>query len=253
MRTQNPALSEATYEKWTAAAGANAGVMTVQGTIYKSLTLVGLVMATFIWTWLQFKGAGDAAAGRAAIMPYMLGGLIGGLVLFFITIFAAKASPITAPLYALCEGIVLGGISAMVEIKLPGIVFQAVGLTFGVFLSMLLLYTSRTIRATPALTRGVVVATCGIAVIYLISMAMSFFGGAPLPFIHSAGPIGIIFSLVVVGIAAFNLILDFDLVEQGAAAQAPKFMEWYAGFSLLVTLVWLYIEILRLLSKLRSK
>ena len=128
----------------------------------------------------------------------------------------------------------LGGLSAMIEMKLPGIVFQAAGATFGVFLSMLLLYTSRTIRATPALTRGIIVATCGVMVIYLISMAMSFFTGAPLQFIYSNGTFGIIFSLVVVGIAAFNLILDFDLVEQGAAAQAPKFMEWYAGFSLLV-------------------
>ena len=137
--------------------------------------------------------------------------------------------------------------------KFPGIVFQAAGATVGVFLSMLLLYTSRTIRATPALTRGVVVATCGVGLLYLISFAMSMFGGAPIPFIHSGGTFGIIFSLVVVGIAAFNLILDFDLVEQGAAAQAPKFMEWYAGFSLLVTLVWLYFEILRLLAKLRSR
>src|SRR5687767_10802381 len=139
MRTTNPTLSEATYEKWTAQAGANAGVMTVQGTIYKSLALIGLVLATFMWTWIQFSttaAAEGAAAARAAVVPFMIGGAIGGLVLALITIFAAKASPVTAPLYALCEGLFLGGLSAMIEMKLEGIVFQAAGATFGVFLSM---------------------------------------------------------------------------------------------------------------------
>ena len=248
IRTENPVLKDSTYEKWSAEAGATAGVMTVQGTVVKSIVLVGLVLTTFIYTWTRFAAGGMAAAG-----PLAIGGAIGGLVLCLITVFAAKASPFTAPLYALCEGLFLGGISAFAEMKFPGIVFQAVGLTFGVFLSMLLLFTSRTIRATPAFTKGVIAATCGIMVVYLISLAMQLFGGSRIPYIHEGGAVGIIFSLVVVVIAALNLVLDFDLVERGAAAQAPKFMEWYAGFSLLVTLVWLYIEILRLLIKLRGR
>lgn len=248
IRTQNPVLSESTYEKWSAVAGAQSGVMTVQGTVYKSLILIGLVMTTFLFSWMKFASAGPAAAA-----PLAIGGAIGGLVLALITCFAAKASPYTAPLYALCEGLFLGGISAFAEMKFPGIVFQSVGLTFGVFLSMLLLYTSRTIRATPAFTRGVMIATMGIAIVYLISLAMRLFGGTPLPYIHEGGAIGIGFSLVCVVLASLNLVLDFDLVEQGAAAQAPKFMEWYAGFGLLVTLVWLYIEVLRLLMKLRKE
>ena len=247
IRTQNPVLSEATYEKWSAVDGAPSGVMTVQGTIYKSLILVGLVLTSFLFSWTRFAAGGLAAAG-----PLAIGGAIGGTVLCLVMVFSAKTSPFAAPLYALCEGLFLGGVSAALEMKFHGIVFQAVGLTFGVFLSMLLLYTSRTIRATPAFTRGVMAATMGIAVVYLISLAMSLFGGSRMPYIHEGGAIGIGFSLFAVVIASLNLVLDFDLVEQGAAAQAPKFMEWYAGFSLLVTLVWLYIEILRLLSKLRK-
>lgn len=249
LRTENPVLKDSTYEKWSAQAGATTGVMTVQGTIYKSMALIGILMVGAFWTWMTFAKAGGEIS---AVLPHMIGGAIGGLILCLVMVFNAKTSPYAAPLYALCEGLFLGGISALAELKFPGIVFQAIGLTMGVFLSMLLLYTSRTIRATPAFTKGVMIATMGIAVIYLISFAMSMFGGARIPYIHEGGAIGIGFSLFVVVIAALNLVMDFDLVEQGAAAQAPKFMEWYASFSLLVTLVWLYIEILRLLSKLRK-
>lgn len=246
MNASNPVLSEKAFGRWQASSAST--TMTVQGTIYKSLALAGLVTASFIWIWARMRVDGIEAA-----RPFMIGGFIGGLVLALVTTFAAKASPFTAPLYALCKGLALGGLSALVELKLPGIVFQAVALTLGIFLAMLILYTSRVIRATPAFTRGIVIATGGVMLVYLISFVMNLFGGAGLPYIHQGGTIGLLFSGVVIVIAALNFILDFDLVERGAASGAPKFMEWYAGFGLLVTLLWLYIEILSLLMKLRSR
>jgi uncharacterized YccA/Bax inhibitor family protein len=246
INSSNPALAPRVFEKWAAEPASTA--MTVQGTVYKSLALVGLVTASFVWIWAKVRMEGVEVAA-----PFMIGGFIGGLVLALVTCFAAKASPITAPLYALCKGLALGGLSALVEIKFPGIVFQAVALTLGIFLSMLLLYTSRTIRATPAFTKGIMIATLGVMAVYLISFLMRMFGGVPIPYIHDGGAIGIGFSLVVIVLAALNFIIDFDLVEQGAASGAPKFMEWYAGFGLLVTLLWLYIEVLKLLIKLRGR
>lgn len=246
MNASNPALSPRVFEKWSAES--SSGTMTVQGTVYKSLTLAGLVTASFVWIWARFSVEGVEAA-----RPFMVGGFIGGLVLALITIFVAKASPVTAPLYALCKGLALGGISALVETRFPGIVFQAVALTLGIFLGMLILFTSRTIRATPAFTKGVMIATLGVGAVYLISFLMNAFGGAGLPYIHQGGTIGIVFSGVVIVIAALNFITSFDLVERGAQTGAPKFMEWYAGFGLLVTLLWLYIEVLSLLMKLRSR
>jgi len=146
----------------------------------------------------------------------------------------------------------LGGISVYFEKTYPGIVKQAISLTFGTLFSLLLAYKSRLIRATENFKLGVVAATGGIAVLYLISMVMGFFG-ARMPFIHESGPFGIGFSVFVVVIAALNLVLDFDFIENGAEAGAPKYMEWYGAFGLMVTLIWLYLEILRLLAKLRSR
>jgi len=169
-----------------------------------------------------------------------------------ITIFRPRSAGITAPVYALLEGLFLGGISAVMESSYPGIVFQAVLLTLGTMASMLVLYRSGFIRVTAKFRLGVMAATGGIAMIYFLTIILSLFG-IRLPFIHEGGLFGIGFSLFVVGIAALNLVLDFDFIEQGARRGLPKYMEWYSAFGLLVTLVWLYIEILRLLAKLRSR
>jgi uncharacterized YccA/Bax inhibitor family protein len=169
-----------------------------------------------------------------------------------VTVFKKEWAPITSPIYAVLEGFVLGGISSIFEASYPGIVIQAVGLTFGTLFALLIAYRSGLIKATENFKLGVVAATGGIFLVYMISFVLSFFG-TTIPFIHESGTIGILFSLFVVVVAALNLVLDFDFIERGAESGAPKYMEWYAAFGLLVTLVWLYIEILRLLSKLRSR
>lgn len=174
------------------------------------------------------------------------------VIVGFVTIFKKEWAPVTAPAYALCEGLFIGGISAIFEMRFPGIVMQAVALTFGTLFCLLMAYKSGVIKATENFKLGIVAATGAICVIYLVSFVMGFFG-ASIPMIHSSGPMGIIFSLVVVTIAALNLVLDFDFIEKGATMGIPKYMEWYAAFGLVVTLVWLYIEILRLLAKLQSR
>jgi len=179
-------------------------------------------------------------------------GAIAGFLTALITIFNKKVSPVTAPIYAVCQGIMLGGVSSLFERQFPGIVMQAVLLTFGTLGALLLAYTSRLIKATENFKLGVFAATGGIAFFYLISWIMGFFGHS-MSVISSASPAGIIFSAVIVVVAALNLVLDFDFIEQGAEQGAPKYMEWYAAFGLIVTLVWLYMEILRLLSKLQSR
>lgn len=250
MKSGNPVLSGETYQKWSATAGATAGVMTVKGTVQKSLALSGLLLVSFFVTW--FKVVGDAAS-MAQVYPWLIGSSLAALGIALFTSFVAKASPFTAPVYALVEGVVLGAISKVLEFKYPGIAFQAAGLTLGIFLAMLLLFTSRTLRATPGLKRFVYVASMGAFLFYLITFSLNVFAGYQVPYIHQSTPIGIIFSLVMIGIASFRLIVNFDLVEEGEAAQAPKFMEWYASFALLVTVVWLYVEVLMLLAKLRGR
>jgi uncharacterized YccA/Bax inhibitor family protein len=159
---------------------------------------------------------------------------------------------VTGPIYALLEGLFLGGISAVLNAQMPGIVIQAVGLTFGTLACLLVAYRTGIIKAAENFKLGVVAATGGICLLYMVSIVMGFFGGS-IPMIHSSSPMGIGFSLFVVVIAALNLVLDFDFIEQGAEHGAPKYMEWYAAFGLMVTLVWLYLEILRLLAKLNSR
>lgn len=181
----------------------------------------------------------------------MLIGGIGGFIMALVTIFKKEHSPVTAPIYALLEGLFLGGVSAYFEAQLAGIVFQAVLLTMGTLLSLLFIYKSGLINVTENFKLGVAAATGGIALVYLISFGMSLFGST-MPYIHESGLIGIGFSLFVVVIAALNLVMDFDFIEQGAEQKAPKYMEWYAAFGLMVTLIWLYIEFLRLLAKLRD-
>jgi uncharacterized YccA/Bax inhibitor family protein len=185
-------------------------------------------------------------------MPWLMGGLIGGLIVAMITIFKAEWSPITSPIYAILEGLAIGGISAMAEARFPGIVLQAVGLTFGTLFCLLFAYTSGMIKATENFKLGVVAATGGIFVVYMFTWILGFFG-VQIPFIHGSGLVGIGFSLFVVIIAALNLVLDFDFIESGVKNGAPKYMEWYGAFGLMVTLIWLYIEILRLLTKIQSR
>jgi len=250
MRTANPALNNNTFDRLTSmpiddAAGRN--VMTVNGTIHCTITLLALVVVAAAWTWhLAANGDGTAA------MPWMIGGIFGGLIFAFITIFKPNFAPITAPIYAALEGLFLGGLSSILNAHYPGIVIQAVALTFGVMFALLIAYRSGIIRATEKFKLGVVAATGGIFIVYMASFVLGMFG-VGVPYIHGSGMVGIGFSLFVVIIASLNLILDFDLIESGAKRGAPKFMEWYGAFALLVTLVWLYIEILRLLSKLNRR
>ena len=185
-------------------------------------------------------------------MPFLIGGGIGGLILALVTVFKREWSGFTAPAYAVCEGLVLGGISAIFELKFPGIVMQAVALTFGTLFCLLMAYKTGLIRVTEKFRLGVFVATAAIALVYLVSFVLGFFN-LQVPFMVGSGLVSIGFSLFVVGIASLNLVLDFDFIEHGAEAGAPKYMEWYGAFGLMVTLVWLYIEILQLLAKLRGR
>lgn len=251
-RTANPALSTKSFESFGGFVGTGArsasDVMTIQGTVNKTAILLAIVVAIGLLPWrIVFKG-GDPGA----VMPLLWIGLIGGLVLALLTIFKKNWAPFVAPLYAGCEGLVLGGISAMYEMRFPGIVFQAVALTFGTLAVLLVTYKTGAIKATPNFKRGVIAATGAVCLAYIVTFVLRAFG-VDVGFMHSAGPLGIGISMVIVVIAALNLVLDFDFIEDGAKKGAPKFMEWYGAFGLLVTLVWLYLEILRLLSKLNSR
>jgi uncharacterized YccA/Bax inhibitor family protein len=241
MRSGNPVLTSKTFD--IAPEGER---MTIAGTVNKTGILLALVMITAIYTWGRFYSSQDAGA----IMPLVWTGALGGFVVALVTIFKKEWAGVTAPIYALLEGFLVGGLSAIFESAYPGIVVQAVGLTFGTLACLLLAYRSGLIKPTENFKLGVVAATGGIALLYLASMVMSMFG-KPIGFIHEGGLFGILFSGFVVVIAALNLVLDFDFIEAGAENGAPKHMEWYGAFGLTVTLIWLYLEILRLLAKLR--
>jgi uncharacterized YccA/Bax inhibitor family protein len=243
MRTSNPALSDGAFRGVGTAYGEP---MTISGAVNKTGILLICAVATAIWSWTRFTTAPDSAMGMLVV------GGIGGFVVALVTIFKKEWAPLTAPLYALLEGLVLGSISAMYEVRFHGIAIQAVGLTFGVLFALLVVYRTGLIRATENFKLGVFAATGGIALFYLAQFALGFFG-IRFASINGSGAIGIGFSLFVVVIASLNLVLDFDFIERGAAAQAPKYMEWYAAFGLMVTLVWLYMEILRLMGKLRDR
>jgi len=251
MRTANPALNENVFSQ---AALDEPGVetMTVAGTANKSAILLMLVIAGAMVTWRIFFSAANMAIGAMTVMPHMWIGLIGGFIVALVTIFARRWAMFTAPLYAILEGLFLGALSSFLEAQFNGIVVQAVGLTFAIFICILLIYRTGIIKVTDNFRIGIVAATGGIALIYLVTIGMNLFG-TTIPYIHSSGLIGIGFSVFVIIIATLNLVLDFDFIEHGAEMGAPKYMEWYAAFGLIVTLVWLYIEILRLLSKLRSR
>lgn len=245
MRTANPALKERTFTDVRAAAGEPA--MSLQGTATKSLLLVLLTVFSASFTW------NAVASGNVGIlMPAVLVGGIGGLIVALITVFKPKVSPYTGPIYAALEGLLLGGVSAIYNARFQGLPAQAVALTFGVFIALLIVYRTGLIRATENFRLGVVAATGGIMIMYLISFVLSFFG-VRMAFLHDSSPLSIGISLVIVVVAALNLVLDFDFIERGVEHRAPKYMEWYAAFGLLVTLVWLYLEMLRLLAKLQGR
>ncbi|HZL65817.1 MAG TPA: Bax inhibitor-1/YccA family protein [Candidatus Limnocylindrales bacterium] len=248
MRTSNPALSSDAFRTGEATFGES---MTVSGTVNKTGILLLCCVATAAWTWNRFFNAPPEEAMQAMAPALAIGG-IGGLIVAIVTIFKKEWAGITAPIYALLEGLVLGGISAMLETRYHGIAIQAVSLTFGTLLVMLLAYRSGLIKVTERLRLGIVAATGGIAVFYLLQFILGFFG-VHFTAINGSSPIGIGFSLIVVAVAALNLVLDFDLIENGARLGAPKYMEWYGAFALMITLIWLYFEILRLLSKFRSR
>jgi uncharacterized YccA/Bax inhibitor family protein len=241
MRSSNPTLNDNTF----IGLGESATRMTINGTVTRTLILLALVVLSALFTW-DLVRAGDTQAA----LPWALGGLLGGLLFALITCFAKRAAPFTSPLYAICEGLFLGALSALMEARFPGIVLNAVLLTGGTLFGLLAAYRSGLIKATENFKLGVFAATVGIMLVYLVGFIMGLFGKT-IPYIHESGWIGIGFSLFVVVIAALNLVLDFDFIEQGEAAGAPKYMEWYAAFGLMVTLIWLYIEFLRLLAKLR--
>ena len=252
MRASNPVLNESTFES-EAQFTTGPGHMTLGGAVMKTAALVIILLTTGALAWTQLAASMAEGGTRPGwFMLALIGSSIGGFIVAMITSFAPKASPFTAPLYAALEGVFLGLFSNLFEGMYAGIVLQAVALTISVLVCLLFLYATRVIVVTEKLKLGIVAATGAIALVYLASIVLSFFG-VNIPYIHGSGLIGIGFSLFVVGIAAMNLVLDFDFIEQGTRRPTPKYMEWYAGFGLLVTLVWLYLEILKLLAKLRNR
>jgi len=251
MRTSNPALSGDAFRGEGIAYGGES--MTISGAVNKTGLLVILCVATAAWTWNRFFAASSPEEAMQSLGLPMVAGGIGGFIVAMVTIFKKQWSAVTAPAYALLEGLLLGGVSAMLEQRFHGIAIQAVGLTFGVLVAMLLAYRTGLIKVTDKLRLGIVAATGGIAVFYFLQFILGFFHVQLLSAVNGATGIGIGFSVLVVAIAALNLVLDFDLIENGARYGAPKYMEWYSAFALMITLVWLYFEILRLLSKVRSR
>ncbi len=241
MRSANPTLNRKTFASFqqTAVSGQT---MTIEGSVNKTAVLMACLLFTAFYSWTHPSSA----------MVFLPVGVFGGLILAMVTIFKRQWAPVTAPLYALFEGLFLGSLSIMLETKYPGIVMNAVMLTFGTLITLLLAYRSGLIKATENFKLGVAAATGGIFFMYMISFVMGLFG-MHLSFLHDSSLLSIGISFVVVIVAALNLVLDFDFIEQGAEYGAPKYMEWYAAFGLMVTLIWLYIEILHLLAKLRGR
>jgi len=241
-RSGNPSLNAKTFSGFDLTTGAT---MTIMGTVQKTALSLLLLMTTALFTW-------NLPLGDPRVNGLMMLGVFGGLGVAILTVFKHHLAKYTVPAYALLQGLALGGISKFFESMYPGIVNQAVMLTFGTLGALLLAYSSGLIKATENFKLGVVAATGGIAFVYLISWILGMFG-VGVPVIHGNSNMSILFSIGVVIIAALNLVLDFDFIEEGAEKGAPKYMEWYGAFGLLVTLIWLYLEILRLLAKLSSR
>ncbi len=246
MRSGNPALNDSTFNSFRDGSYESSNAMTITGAATKTMILLGLCVGAASMTWGMVAGQNMQSA-----MPWMIGGVVAGLVFGLATAFKPTWSPVTAPLYALAEGLFLGGLSAMYEAQFHGIVFQALLATFGTTFALLLAYQTGIIKPTENFKLGVFAATGGIALMYLAMMLMSMFGMKVS--IMSMGWLGIGISVVVVIVAAMNLVLDFDYIEQAAKNGAPKYCEWYAAYGLMVTLVWLYVEILRLIAMLAGR
>jgi uncharacterized YccA/Bax inhibitor family protein len=239
-KTGNPALNPNALSavQWSS----DQATMTVSGAVNKSLLAVVLTTAVAGLVWHQYATTHNSAA----LIPYMLLGGIGGFVIALITIFKNNIAPITTPLYAIAEGAVLGSMSALLDSQYPGIALQAVGLTLAVLFAMLLAYRTGLVKVTDGFRLGVVAATGGVVLVYLASFILSFFH-INMPFLFGATPFALGFSVFVVILAALNLVLDFDVIDSYAKQGVPKYMEWYSAMALLITLVWLYMEILRML------
>ena len=239
MRSGNPALNKNTFKNISTD---SSNIMTIDGTVNK--TIISLLILISASTYTFFS----------EITYLIFPGLIGGFIFALITIFKKEWAPYTVPIYAVLEGLALGGISAIYESMYTGIVQQAVFLTIGIFSALLFAYKTKIIKVTENFKLGVFAATGGIAIVYFISFIMSLFGSElSIMNIENASLMSIGFSFFVVIIASLNLVLDFDFIEEAAEANVPKYMEWYATFGLLITLIWLYLEILRLLAKLQSR
>jgi uncharacterized YccA/Bax inhibitor family protein len=239
MRSGNPALNKKTFENLTNTSG---GVMTLDGAVNKTAISLLLLMCAAYYTYSN--------GNLSLIWP----GFIGGFIVAMITIFKKEWSPVTVPVYAVLEGLALGGISSVYAHEYTGIVQQAIFLTFGIFATLLFAYKTKVIKPTENFKLGVFAATGGIAIVYLASFIMSMFGsGMSIMSPDNSSWMSIGFSLFVVVIASLNLVMDFDYIEDAVDNGAPKYMEWYGAFGLLVTLVWLYLEILRLLAKLSGR
>ncbi|WP_210490036.1 Bax inhibitor-1/YccA family protein [Rufibacter aurantiacus] len=243
--SNNPALKEEAFMQAAVPQAVDGPTMTLNGTIAKSALLLGIVLVFAVFSWDLFSVMGVP-------LPFLVSIPLVGVGLAFLLVFKKHWAAYIAPIYCALQGLFLGGVSGILEMKFPGIANQAMLLTFTVFGGMLLLYSTGVIRATERFKSIIITATFGIFCYYMLSFVLQFFG-VEMALIHSTGTAGIIFSVLVVIIAAMNLILDFDTIEQGVTYGAPKNMEWYAAFGLAVTLIWLYIEILRLLSKLNSR
>jgi len=250
-KSGNPTLTQKMFDKSMTIEASVQGTMSVRGAINKFGFLLVMIIGGAAFSWHLFQ------EGKPDTMTtLMITGLIGGLITGLAISFKPNWAQYIAPLYGLLEGLFIGGISAILnkayEVKFPGLIMQAVGLTFGVAIAMFLLYNFRVIKATEKFKSVILSATLGIGLFYLLNMVLGFFG-VNVSFAHDSSLLSIGISLFIVAIAALNLIMDFDMIEQGAERGAPKFMEWYGAFGLVVTLVWLYLEILRLLSKLGNR
>ena len=243
LRSANPVLNETSFQN-VLRTKTDTDSMTIQGTVNKSAILLLIVLIAASWTW------NTNVPGVSTVFTMI--GAIGGLVLGLVTSFKKHLSPITAPLYCVAQGLFLGGFSSTLEMAYPGIVIQAVGMTFSVLFCLLGAYKSGLIKPTENFKLGVAAATGGIMLMYFVSFIMSLFG-VQLLSINNSSPFSIGISLVVCAIAALNLVMDFDFIENASEQNTPKYMEWYAAFGLMVTLIWLYIEIIRLLAKLRDR
>ncbi len=249
-KSSNPALGKKVFEK--SLADKTTSTMTVQGTANKTFLLTLLVILGATYTWKLFFSEPTIELAMSRVSPWMLIGGIAGFVISLIIIFVKKLAPVLAPVYAIIEGLFLGSLSGFFEAMYPGIVIKAVALTLTTLFSLLFFYKTGIIKVTQKFRMGVFAATGGIALMYLFSWIAGMFG-ANLSFLYDSSGLSIGISLFVVVIAALNLVLDFDFIATGEKMGAPKYMEWYSAFSLMITLIWLYIEFLKLIAKLSNR